>query len=325
MKNVSGNKRIKVCTVGTGKHMNEILVPCLRLLNEIELQVACSKSMDHAVAFAERWGYIRCSDDWRECLKSPDVDAIVVSGPPKLHYEVLEAAIKAGKSAFVEKPVVSTLADLNTLIKLASTSRSTIQVGYNLRYAPAVQVVNQVLAQNSKIDCVHINYFANKPRVNLWGLDNICLSACLAIGVHPLNLATHLLGPVQSILNTNVEINGDDLDICVDMLHTRGRISKVRFNNMAHKFEIGLEGYSNDQLALKLNNLRSVLAIKENGTDEIFRYSELRGGFEYNGYIPQLKTFFSDVVDLSKTDRQLDLDNSHWMYELFERLKPVHR
>ena len=51
------------------------------------------------------FGFERSVADWQEAVDSPDVDAVWVTAPNMLHVPMIEAACRAGKAVFSEKPI----------------------------------------------------------------------------------------------------------------------------------------------------------------------------------------------------------------------------
>lgn len=74
--------------------------------------------------------------DYRKMLGS-DVDAVVIATPVFLHAEHLEAAIKAGKHIYIEKPAAADVEGCKRVMKLsdAADRKLNISFGFQRRYA----------------------------------------------------------------------------------------------------------------------------------------------------------------------------------------------
>ncbi len=63
-------------------------------------------------------------------------DAVFICTQPDTHLPVARLALEAGCAVFVEKPLTHTLADAETLAKLATQARRPVACGYTLAYVP---------------------------------------------------------------------------------------------------------------------------------------------------------------------------------------------
>ena len=96
----------------------------------------------------ERWGsQVYTSRDYREVLARKDVDAVIVATPDHWHAAIAEAALRAGKDVYVEKPMVHKFAEGPKLIKAQRETGRILQVGSqyasSLVFAKAGQLLQQ--------------------------------------------------------------------------------------------------------------------------------------------------------------------------------------
>jgi predicted dehydrogenase len=74
------------------------------------------------------------------------LDAVAVCTPPQAHYEIVKAALAAGKHVLLEKPPTTTLAELDHLAALAQQAGRTLYQTWHSRHAPAVAAARAWLA-----------------------------------------------------------------------------------------------------------------------------------------------------------------------------------
>jgi len=96
----------------------------------------------------ERWGnQVYTSRDYREVLARKDVDAVIVATPDHWHAAIAEAALRAGKDVYVEKPMVHKFAEGPKLIAAQRETGRILQVGSqyasSLVFAKAGQLLQQ--------------------------------------------------------------------------------------------------------------------------------------------------------------------------------------
>src|SRR5436190_17544451 len=75
-----------------------------------------------------------------EELVSANIDAVVISSPPKFHAAAIHAAAAARKHIFCEKPMALTVEEADAAIAAAKRAGVILQVGHMRRYdAPYVE------------------------------------------------------------------------------------------------------------------------------------------------------------------------------------------
>jgi len=80
----------------------------------------------------------RAFRDYHELLAQPDIDAVLITTPVYLHPEHFEAAVKARKHIYCEKPAGVDVAGVKRLLKAnaAADKSKTIQFGLQQRFSP---------------------------------------------------------------------------------------------------------------------------------------------------------------------------------------------
>lgn len=74
-----------------------------------------------------------------------DVDAVVVATPPGSHFGVAMRAIRKGRHALVEKPLTTSVADAETLVRTAAAHDVQLMVGNTFEYNPAVWKLKEIV------------------------------------------------------------------------------------------------------------------------------------------------------------------------------------
>jgi predicted dehydrogenase len=83
-------------------------------------------------------------EDHRALLES-GVDAVIVATPDHAHLAPVVDALSAGVAVFVEKPLAITIADCDTILRTARQSGARLYVGHNMRHAPVVVQMRQLI------------------------------------------------------------------------------------------------------------------------------------------------------------------------------------
>ena len=96
----------------------------------IKLTACCDTDQDRLASFARKFRIKQQFSDYRNLLQSDQVEAVYLSIPHHLHYEMILAALEAGKPVFVEKPLTRTLDEGIQL----SSQLGNFKVGVNYQY-----------------------------------------------------------------------------------------------------------------------------------------------------------------------------------------------
>ena len=80
-----------------------------------------------------------------DLANDPDIDLVICNTRVDKHFQTILPSIKKGKDVFVEWPIASNLADINTLIEEARKSGSRIGVGLQRRWTPPVVKLREII------------------------------------------------------------------------------------------------------------------------------------------------------------------------------------
>ena len=87
--------------------------------------------------------------DYRRMLELPELDAVVIGLPNRLHAEVAIAALEAGKHAMVEKPMCIRLADADRMVALAREKRLVLAYAEELCFCPKFVRAKKLVEQGA--------------------------------------------------------------------------------------------------------------------------------------------------------------------------------
>jgi predicted dehydrogenase len=85
--------------------------------------------------------------DWHDLLNE-NIDAVIIASPPSTHAEILLAAVAAGKAVLVEKPLVTTAADLAAI--QPAVTNSIVMVEHTHLFHPAFRALKAMVAEKGK-------------------------------------------------------------------------------------------------------------------------------------------------------------------------------
>lgn len=84
--------------------------------------------------------------DYDELLARDDIDAVLIASPPFMHRPMTEAAARAGKHVFCEKPMSPTLKDCDAMTAAVTEAGVKFQIGHVCRYHGTHGKVRELVA-----------------------------------------------------------------------------------------------------------------------------------------------------------------------------------
>ncbi|MBI1355254.1 MAG: hypothetical protein GC160_12975 [Acidobacteria bacterium] len=93
------------------------------------------EARDRGATLAKQWKPDLLAD-YRKLLERKDVDAVIIATPVDLHKEMAIAALEAGKSIYLEKPLGLTPLEVKQVVEAARKAKGILQTGFQLRYDP---------------------------------------------------------------------------------------------------------------------------------------------------------------------------------------------
>ncbi len=126
--------------IGAGAFAGSVLAPAFKKTNEPLVAVSSSSGLS-ARRLADTAGFRRAVSGSNGVIDDPDVSTVVIATPHETHAELAAKALRAGKHVFCEKPLATTIAELDDVTAAMRLSGSVLFVGFNRRWSPAVEQV----------------------------------------------------------------------------------------------------------------------------------------------------------------------------------------
>jgi len=128
--------KIRVGVIGTGFGA-AVHIPALLQVSDFDVVAVCSRRPEHAAYVSAQYGIDIAVSEYKELVRNPDIDAVVIATPPYLHHGMVIAALEEGKHVLCEKPMAKNLAESRDMVKIADRVGVTAMVNHEFRYAPA--------------------------------------------------------------------------------------------------------------------------------------------------------------------------------------------
>lgn len=173
------------------------------------LRTLCDVDPVQAADLAVQFGFENSTTDWRTIMDDPHIDVVSITTPNGTHREIAEAALKAGKHVWLEKPMALTLDDAHAMARCAAERPNQItMLGYNYLRNPAFQAAMEMIAKGDIGKPVAFrgvydeDYSADPDLPWSWRMTHKegGLGALGDLGCHLISLMLDLMGPVDSLI-----------------------------------------------------------------------------------------------------------------------------
>ena len=109
-----------------------------------ELAWCCDRSESALELPQRRFPHVGRTTDFDEVLADDSVDAVIIATPTATHADLAVAALEAGKSVLVEKPLAASSAEIDRIE--AARGDRVVMVGHTFVYNSAVAAVRELVA-----------------------------------------------------------------------------------------------------------------------------------------------------------------------------------
>ena len=194
-------QKFKTALFGTG-FVGRVHLEGIRRLGYVQLYAIGEPQIEKANQLAQEFGADRTEADYRRILEDPAVDAVHVCTPNALHFPIAKDALLAGKHVICEKPLATSVAQAQELVKIAAETKRRNCTFHNLRFYPMVQHMRRMVEDGDLGDILVAQGTYSQDWLLYdtdwnWRLDSKLNgpSRCLAdIGSHWCDMAEHVTG-----------------------------------------------------------------------------------------------------------------------------------
>lgn len=196
---------ICVGVIGSGVISEIYLKNMTTQFPKLRVKSIASKHKEHAQARADQFGIACCTVD--ELLADPEIDLVVNLTPLSAHYDLIKAALMAGKHVYTEKTLTNDLSQAAELLALAKEKNLYLGSAPETFLGASIQTAKSVLADGTIGDVTGFVITTNRD----WGILLNVLpflrekgpGMCYDFAVYHITALVNLLGPVASVAAMN--------------------------------------------------------------------------------------------------------------------------
>ena len=231
-------KKINWGIIGCGDVTEIKSGPAFNKVSNSSLVAVMRRDAAKAGDYAKRHNVPKWYNDAAQLINDPDINAIYVATPPSSHEEYAVAALHAGKSVYVEKPMTNNYAAAVNMYKLAAEKNVKLVVAHYRREQERFKKIKQLIKEKAIGDVLYtrieFNKFSltkeemNKPMI-AWRIDPAIAGGGLFhdLATHQLDLMYYFFGEIKKVngiaANQVAAYAADDM-VAGDILFENGTV-----------------------------------------------------------------------------------------------------
>ncbi len=178
-------RKLRFSVLGYG-HWGPNYVRLLHQNPNTEIQVCIEPDLKRQAVLKTEWPQVQVLSEPGTLWQQVDLDAVIIATPAQTHFNLAFQALTAGKHVLCEKPLSLSVAEIETLSRLAQAKDLTLMVGHTFLFNSAIQYIQTHLPELGEL------YYIHTSRTNL-GPVRQDVSAVADLAIHDFSILTALL------------------------------------------------------------------------------------------------------------------------------------
>jgi predicted dehydrogenase len=209
---------IKIAMVGCG-YWGPNLIRNFVSLSDCKVRTVCDVDSDRLSHVKSIYSSVETTQDFRNVMKDPEIDAVVIATPVRFHFEMAKASLNAGKHTFIEKPMASSVAECEELVEIAEEKNLTLMIGHTFVYSAPVRRIKEIIDSG---DLGQIQYISSQ-RLNL-GLFQKDINVAWDLAPHDISIILYIMEepPVSVNCQGKAHVNDNVEDVTNMTLNFEG-------------------------------------------------------------------------------------------------------
>ncbi|MBF9044294.1 inositol 2-dehydrogenase [Rhodobacterales bacterium HKCCE4037] len=293
---------IRIGLLGCGR-IGQVHARTLKSLDTARIVAVADALPDAAKALANATGAeVRDTD---AILNAGDIDAVVIGTPTDTHFDLIEAATKASKAIFCEKPVDMSVANIRKLMEGVDEAGVPFLTAFNRRFDPNFAAL-QARLRGGEIGALELIQITSRdPSPPPVGYIKSSGGLFRDMMIHDFDMARFLMGEEfthvhavgSSLVDPEIGRAGDVDTAAVTLMTASGRICQIsNSRRAAYGYDQRVEVHGEKGMLRAENVLETTV---ESATAEGFRRSPTLNFFleRYEAaYAAEMKAFIAAVT-----------------------------
>ena len=222
--------------IGAGAFAGSVLAPAFQKTGETFVAVSSSSGLS-ARRLADSAGFTRAVSGADGVIDDPDVASVVIATPHDTHADLTARSLRAGKHVFCEKPVATSIAELDDVTAALASTDAVLFVGFNRRWSPAVEQASAHMRSGAGPLVVNYRVNAGELPDSHWYHDRRQGGRLLGEVCHFVDTAAALVGAVPTSVQAIGGGRGEALlrqDLALALGFADGSVATITYATGGH-------------------------------------------------------------------------------------------
>jgi predicted dehydrogenase len=281
------SKKVRVGVIGTSWYADAMHLPALQSHPQAKLAAICGRNQERNNEIAEKYGNPKIFNNYQTMVQKGNLDAVIISTPDDLHYDMTMHALEAGLHVLCEKPLAMNVQQAWEMFQKAQEKRVVHMTYFTYRWLPFYRYLRDLIRQGTIGRCYHCGFWFpmghGRSGEYRWRFDRKKANGVLGdLGSHMIDLARWLVGEIASVsaqLDVFVERSGPNskaIDPSNDSAQVlirfeSGASGTIQTSAVAHLADRG--GQQQTKLYGETGSLETDLIYRGSQTRSIIRYA----------------------------------------------------
>ncbi len=302
-------KKLKVGIIGAGRIGKVHAMSIKNLIPEVEIKAISDVYIEAAKDVCNRHGIPYAFNDYKDILKDPEIDAVLICSPTDTHAQIAIEAAEAKKHIFCEKPVDLNVERVKEVMEAVERNNVKIQIGFNRRFDHNFAKVKELI-DSGQLGEIHVIKITSRdpepPNINYVKTSG---GLFLDMTIHDFDMARYLTGSevkeVYAIADCKIDPSigkEGDVDTAVITLKFENGVIGVIDNSRkaVYGYDQRVEVFGSKGMARTENDTPStaVLSIAEGIISEKPKYFFLERYMD--SFAEEMKSFIDAIINDKK-------------------------
>ncbi len=198
------SEKVRVGIIGTSWWVDMMFLPSFKSHPSAEIAAICARNRDRAAEMASKYHIPQVFTNYQNLIEKGDLDAVVVSTPDDLHFQMTMDALDAGLHILCEKPLALNAGHAKQMYEKADAVGVKHMTNFTWRWQPHFQYLKKLVDEGYIGRCFDAHFrfrvsFGREPEYQ-WRYDGQRSNGVVSdLGSHMIDFARWYMGGISKV------------------------------------------------------------------------------------------------------------------------------